>query len=413
MELNQDKFTTSLGKISEEKKLETLEYMKEHPIFLFLPATYEDATNKRVMGRIVKVIKNLQEKNNNPIDLIVLGLDAADTTEEFEEIKEMFSVIPNSMVIWNDSPRMQKLYSDLSRDLNLPLDPGKGRNMWTGLGYRFSAKRSSSFVLHDCDILPEYYDESILISLIAPLVHPEFDNDFSKAYYVRLTKNKNDKFVLRGRVARLLVRPLLDALIRTYADNKIVRDYLEFLNSFKYPLSGEFGMRSNIASDLRVQPDWGLEISTLNNLFQKRYRVAQVDLGVYDHKHSDESPEDSSKGLNRMAEEITKTILRKMYGFVGKQVMDDTKFKQVLYDYQKYASRYVNQFATISANEGWTYNPIRERQRVDVFLEAIKRAYAAFAVNPEEIRPLILWDEVPRDYRRELRKIVEAQNDIK
>ncbi|MBR9676714.1 hypothetical protein GOV04_01070 [Candidatus Woesearchaeota archaeon] len=416
MVITQDKFTTNLGLISEKIKKETIKYLQDQPIYLFLPTTFEDATNEPTINNIINTIKTLQEKYDC-FDAVIIGLDTADTKQKFLEVKKKFTVIPRCEVMWNNSPRMTKLYNQMQKNLNLPLQPGKGRNMWTGLGYRFATQKGSSFVIHDCDILPEYYDESILLSLVTPIVHPEFNADFVKAYYTRLTQGPNGKQELRGRVKRLLVKPLIESLKKNYHSrdtedytNKTIKDYLEFVQSFHYQLSGEFAMQSNIAGDLRVQPDWGLEIGILNSLFEKRYNIAQVDLGVYDHKHSSESPNDATKGLNRMSEEVTKTMLRKMYSIMGRDILDEKKFDQVLRDYEKYAHRAIENYKQLSHNKNWEYDTLKELERVQTFKQAVKRAFDAFKKDPEEIRPLLLWDEVPREYLRELRSIVQEQN---
>ena len=54
---------------------------------------------------------------------------------------------------------------------------------------------------------------------------------FSKGYYPRYSDNK-----LNGRVTRLLVTPLVKSLIMLFGRN----EYLEFIDSFKYPLAGEY-----------------------------------------------------------------------------------------------------------------------------------------------------------------------------
>ena len=71
----------------------------------------------------------------------------------------------------------------------------------------------------------------MLARLFYPVAHPAFSYQFCKGYYFRLAEGR-----LKGRVSRLLVTPLLRAL-------KIVlgsSEYLEYLDSFRYPLAGEF-----------------------------------------------------------------------------------------------------------------------------------------------------------------------------
>ena len=61
-------------------------------------------------------------------------------------------------------------------------------------------------------------------------------------------------------MTRLLITPLLEALRKVCGEN----DYLRFLDSFRYPLAGEFAMRSHVVSDIRIPSDWGLEIGVLS-----------------------------------------------------------------------------------------------------------------------------------------------------
>ena len=61
---------------------------------------------------------------------------------------------------------------------------------------------------------------------------------------------------MNGRVARLLVGPLLTALEKTIGQS----DYLNFMKSFKYPLAGEFSFRRNVLPELRISSDWGIEV---------------------------------------------------------------------------------------------------------------------------------------------------------
>ncbi len=60
-------------------------------------------------------------------------------------------------------------------------------------------------------------------------------------------------------MTRLLVSPLLIALKKVIGD----RDYIDYLRAFRYPLSGEFAMRTAMLPDLRIPSDWGLEIGVL------------------------------------------------------------------------------------------------------------------------------------------------------
>jgi hypothetical protein len=83
----------------------------------------------------------------------------------------------------------------------------------------------------------------MLARLVYPVANPRFPYVFSKGYYPRINGNH-----LSGRVTRLFVTPLIRAL------KKVVGplDYLEFMDSFRDPLSGEFSLSRSFVKILRV-----------------------------------------------------------------------------------------------------------------------------------------------------------------
>ena len=63
--------------------------------------------------------------------------------------------------------------------------------------------------------------------------------------------------------------------------------------------------------NLRIPCDWGLEIGLLSEVYRnvRTSKIAQVDLGLFDHKHKNIG--DSSKeGLQKMCKEILSSVLR-------------------------------------------------------------------------------------------------------
>lgn len=408
MVFKQDRNTDDYGTILKKIQEETIMYIKQnpHPIFLFLPMTYEDGRNVKVIGHMVKVIKSLQDEHDC-IDQILVGLDAADTKVKYKEISDIFSNVPKCSVMWNDDPDMLQLYKDMKRHYKA-LTPGKGRNLWTGLGIRFIAKRTSSLILHDCDILPEHYSKSTILSLVTPIIHPKFeDNDFCKAYYTRLTKN-GGKQKLGGRLTRLLISPFIDAIRQNYAQlNQTMSHYADFLQSFRYPLSGEFAMRANIADILPILPNWGLEIGTLNFLFGKRYRIAQVDLGTYDHKHADFSTGNPKEGLNRMTEEVVKTFFRKMFSIADKVVLDETRFDKFKVDYINFARKQVATYRRVSASKDYSYDDSEEMKYINTIKDAIDRSFKSFVKNPGRIQTLPNWDSINPIYKERFANIIQ------
>ncbi|MBR9690540.1 hypothetical protein GOV08_02535 [Candidatus Woesearchaeota archaeon] len=432
MSVFQDKFTCDMGKLSQGYLDDVVAHAFKHQITGFIPTTFADATNTEVFGNQINIIKGLQ-KRGPVINTLIQGVDMAKTKSEFEKASSLIREIPGSIAIWNDSPEMLELYEDMREKERIPIPSlrGKGSNMWTSLLYRYATARGSSFVLWDSDIIPSHgerqiFGEHIPLSLIAPIVDPNFKKgyDFVKAYYTRLEQIDSGQHELKGRVTRLLVSPLLAALKKHFADvsgkksydKKELRDYLEFAQTFKYPLAGEFAMRSNVAGSIPIQTDWGLEIGSINELFGKKFGIAQIDLGIYDHKHTYEYPDDPDKGLNKMAEEVTKTIIRQMNAIMNGAISSENKsnvdeiFQDMLIDYQRYAEGAITKYYGVSHKNGWHYEPIEELKRVDIFKDAIQRAYKVFKEKPKSQKPLPVCGDVDNKYATRLVEIVEMQN---
>jgi glucosyl-3-phosphoglycerate synthase len=116
--------------------------------------------------------------------------------------------------------------------------------------------KPKSIALHDCDIVT--YNRDMLARLLYPVANPLFNYEFCKGYYARLANNK-----INGRVCRLLVTPLIRALKRVLGETP----YLNYLDSFRYILAGEFAFRRDVLSDIRIPSDWGLEIGVLSEVF--------------------------------------------------------------------------------------------------------------------------------------------------
>ena len=115
--------------------------------------------------------------------------------------------------------------------------------------------------------------------------------------------------MMHGRATRLLITPLLRSLKKILGDIPL----LEFLDSFRYPLAGEFSMDVDLARINKIPGDWGLEVGVLAEVYRNcaTRRVCQVDIADnYEHKHQALSRDDASKGLLKMCIDVCKSIFR-------------------------------------------------------------------------------------------------------
>ncbi len=210
------------------------------------------------------------------LDSLVLSLNHA-SFDEYHRALGYFERYPGrKVVLWNEAPAVEGFVEEMgAAGLNTG-DPGKGRACWLAIGHVLAEERAAYVAFQDADVTN--FQRQMLARLVLPAVEPTVDFDFVKAYYARVSDR------LHGRVTRLLLTPLLAAFTRLIGQDP----YIRYLSSFRYALSGEFAIKSDLAERMRLPCDWGLEIVTLFEALRHRDagRICQVEIADrYDHKH--------------------------------------------------------------------------------------------------------------------------------
>ncbi len=362
----------------EDMERELTEFSKTRKITLILPSLFSELEGDALPG----ILDQLSEAKF--INRIVIGLDRADEAQ-YRHAKKFFSRLPQEhVVIWNDGPRMMAIDRALADQGLSPIEPGKGRNVWFCIGYVLSRADSSVVGLHDCDIVT--YTREMLVRLLYPVATPNFSYLMSKGYYPRIADGK-----FNGRVSRLLVSPILNALSKVIGE----RDYLNYLSGFRYPLAGEFAMRTSILHDMRIPSDWGLEIGVLSeawrNLSPKT--VCQVDISdAYDHKHQPLSQEDASKGLSRMSVDICKALFRKLAA--DGTVFTLETFRTLKATYYRLALDTIESYYNDAIMNGLHVDRHSEERAVELFASNLMEAGITFLENPMETPFIPNWSRV-------------------
>ncbi len=376
----------------EDLESELLKFSRTRPMGLLLPSLYSELEGEALSG----IVDHLVDVPY--LGQIVIGLDRADESQYRSALK-FFSRLPQPhRVLWNDGPRLRALDAEL-RALDLaPREMGKGRNVWYCMGYILAAKRVESIALHDCDVLT--YDRALLARLIYPVANPNFNYEFCKGFYARVANGK-----INGRVSRLLVTPLLRALKKTQGEI----EYLNYMDSFRYPLAGEFSFRRDVLNDLRIPSDWGLEIGVLSEMHRNyaNNRLCQVDIAdSYDHKHQDLSADDATAGLSRMSIDISKALFRKLA--TRGVVFSTESFRTLKASYYRIALDFVETYHNDAVMNGLEYDLHSEERAVELFAENIMKAGEAFLDRPME-RPFIpSWSRVCSAMPTALERLLEA-----
>ncbi|GHE02408.1 glycosyl transferase [Defluviimonas sp. 20V17] len=366
-------------------------------ITLILPSLFSELETPALEG-IVDELAGARYINH-----IVIGLDRADA-DQFAYARDFFSRLPQRHdILWNDGPRLRAIHDGLSTARLAPEEPGKGRNVWYCIGHTLASANSDVVALHDCDIVT--YKREMLTRLVYPVANPEFPYQFCKGYYPRIANHK-----LNGRVTRLLVTPLLLTLQKCCGPS----DYVEYLKSFRYPLAGEFAMRTAILPDMRIPSDWGLEIGVLSEVWRNlsRHAVCQTDIAEhYDHKHQPLSEEDATRGLSRMSMDICKALFRKLA--TDGVTFSTERFRTIKATYYRIALDLVEMYYNDAKMNGLSVDRHTEEKSVELFAANIVEAGNVFLENPMETPFIPNWSRAQSanpDILRLIREAVREDN---
>jgi len=386
-----------LKKVNLERMEMELEfYSRYNPIALILPSLYSEL-KENALKTIVSEIQKVKYVNE-----VIVTLGRADEGD-FVSAKEFFSVLPQrTIVIWNDGPRIHSLYDILTKNDISAGEDGKGRSTWMAFGYVLASEKSNVIVLHDCDILS--YDREFLARLCYPVVNPNLGYEFCKGYYSRVT-NK-----MHGRVTRLFVTPLIRSLERLLGH----LPFLVYLDSFRYPLAGEFSMITDLARINRIPWDWGLEVGVLSEVFRNcsLRRICQVDLSDnYEHKHQQLSQDDPSKGLLKMSTDIAKNLFRNL----ASEGIDlsESLLKTLKATYLRTAQETITKYHDDAAINGLDFDRHEEGVAVEAFTKGIELASKAFVEDPLRIPLISAWNRVTSaipDFLEKLKNAADEDN---
>ncbi len=274
---------------------------------------------------------------------------------------------PEPDVLWCNAPALEERLAEA--DLDGPA--GKGRDVWLALAV--AGATHDTLVVHDADAHTYTRDH---VPRLAWAIDRGFD--FVKAYYARIERER-----FFGRLVRLVWYPILATLTRQRSD-----PFVRYLDAFRYPLAGEFAVRSDQVRDLRLQPRWGLETGMLGEMFRTvgLEGSAQVDLGVHRHDHR---PLHGGEGLGEMAAEVIGTL--------GAMLTERDIALPSPEAYEAAATDHVERYAADAAFNGLRYDredELGQVRRYRTILEEGGRRFAplpalsSLSLDPADIRRL-------------------------
>ncbi len=351
--------------------------LKRRPTALLIPCLFEEF-KRPALKLIRKVLSELEGLNQ-----LVIAL-SAQSIEEVKEAKAFFSSMPFPVhVQWTNGPTVIELLKSQEKNgLELLVPPGKGWAVWQGIGV--ATRNSEVVALFDADI--RTFSPSYPARMLQPLLEPSFGISYVKAFYSRLSLEEN---ALQGRATRLFVGPLLTSIEQLLGHSP----FLQYLQGFRYPLAGEFAFTKDLAMNLRIPCDWGLEIGLLSEVYRnvRISRIAQVDLGIFDHKHKGigSSPKE---GLQKMCSEILSSVLRGLMEHQA-QTLTNSQLSTLEVLYRRVGEDRVKQFGLDSAINKLPYDRHEEELAVQKFATLLKPAVVDF-INSPVTQQLPSWARV-------------------
>ncbi|MEW6326104.1 MAG: glycosyl transferase [Thermodesulfobacteriota bacterium] len=371
---------TTLHRLNRENKAalerELMRYTRSRPIALVLPALFSELEGE-ALPQIIEALRAVSYLRQ-----IVITMGRTDA-EQFRYAREFFSRLPQEkVIIWNDGPRLKPLYKAIEQEFSR-FDKGKGLSAWMAYGYVLASRKSQVIALHDCDILT--YDTEMLARLCFPIASTRLNYEFCKGYYSRVTDR------LHGRVTRLFVTPLIRSLMQMLGHTP----FLGYLDSFRYPLAGEFAMVADLAWRNRIPSDWGLEVGVLAEVYRNctLSGICQADLADnYEHKHQELSAEDVSKGLMKMTTDIAKSLFRTLAG--EGVVFSEGFFKSLRTTYVRQAQDAIKRYHDDAIINSLSFDRHEEAVAVEAFADSIKMAGEQTLEDPLGIPLIPNWSRV-------------------
>jgi glucosyl-3-phosphoglycerate synthase len=338
---------------------------QDSPTAVIIPALYEELERPALAG----IREHLSQCAFVKQVIVCLY---AETIAQYAHAVEFFETLSQpTIVIWENGKRVKQILENLrDRNLNLCQFKGKGLAVWLGLGV--ASLEAEAIALHDADIIT--YDRSYPLKLLYPLLEKEFGIAFNKAYYARIGEPRK----LNGRVMRLFVTPLLTALTELIG----CQNYLRYLNAFRYPLSGEFAMNGDLAVNIRIPSNWGLEVGLLAEVYRNvaQKRISQIDLGIFDHKHQAVGIS-SQEGLQKMCRDILRSILRTLTE-TEQVVLTRDHLHSLRIKFRRQAQDYTRQYFVDARFNHLNFDRHQEEVTTELFEKVIAEAGEDYFANP-------------------------------
>ena len=358
---------------STAREAELVELATKRPIALLLPALHLEMERPALPAILSQVgeVPYISE-----VVLSMNGMNAAQMKSANATCRKWLGS-KKMTLLWNDGPALKAVNHQLSE---AGAQGGKGANIWMGLAYLKAAGHDGIVISHDTDILN--YSPSLLAKLGYPIAHPRLGYRFAKGYYSRVADR------LYGRVTRLLIFPLIQAFQEVLGATPL----LEHLESFRYPLSGEFAGDCDTLANFSIPSAWGLEIAMLCEVHRQLAvnEMCQVDLGFhYEHRHRQLEAGTLEHGLVGAAADVARCLAYQVLRD-SQESAAESLLRLVLERYRNRSLEWMDRYEHVALINGLHYDRAEEALAVAAFSEALlvlTKSVAAEGLHAPQMRP--------------------------
>lgn len=249
---------------------------------------------EREADLIYSKITLLQNEIGEIIDKIFLSHRRVSNKQEKTEIKAKEADSGIEILVCNDY-KVQDMQNE----------KGKGADMRRTLYHinkNFNGSNLDSIVVFlDTDVVTKYFGSHFVLGLVGAVLKGA---DFSKASFWREM----------GRVKKFVAQPLFSVI-----DNPKINN----LTEFNYPLSGEVAGTIDFFNSVNFWQIYGVETGISIDALCNEYKIADVNLGKYDHEHS------SDENIQKMAFGIMRTYLKQLIDYDIIKLSENSKISDV------------------------------------------------------------------------------------
>ena len=359
---------------SSARESEMQDWAREKPVALLLPALYAEC-ERPALPRILEEVS--QAGHISEVVLSMNGMNAA----EHERALMMLRLHlrgKKAHVLWNDGPQLSQVYQRMDQAGLAGPHAGKGSNIWMGVAYLHARGFKGIIVSHDTDIMN--YSRDMLWRLCYPLLHPRMSYRFAKGYYSRVSDR------LYGRVTRLLIFPLVQACRDVLGSKPL----LEHLDSFRYPLSGEFAADMASLERFCLPGGWGLEIAILCEAFRHLpgEQQCQVDLGFhFEHRHRSLAHDQigiKEPGLITAAADVARCLVYQVLREAEPRSAEGL-LRLILERYRPRAAEWLQRYEHVALLNGLNHDLAEESAAVAAFAQGLDRLLQSVSQNALQV----------------------------